>query len=419
MIDRLITPRLLDSLGDRPVTLLVGPRQSGKSTLAQAMAAGEHPAAYVTLDDVPLLAAAAGDPVGFLAGLTGDVVLDEVQLVPELFRSLKATVDRDRHPGRFLLTGSAQVLLLPRLSESLVGRMEVLHLWPFAQRELAGATGSFVDAVFDGSVLTAQPQVAGGIDDVSARLTLGGFPEVHTLRSAERRTAWFDSYVTTILQRDVRDIANVEGLVTMPVLLRLLAARSASLLNVSELSRSAGIKLTTLNRYLSLLETVFLIRRLPAWSANLGKRLVKSPKLHFVDSGLAAHLMGVDEAGLTASPSALGALLETFVVGELEKDLGWARTRARLYHYRSVDRNEVDIVIEDSAGRVVGLEVRASATPTQTDFAGLRALQKLLGERFVRGVLLHLGAARVPFGERLEAAPLSFLWASGAPAGRD
>ena len=196
----------------------------------------------------------------------------------------------------------------------------------------------------------------------------------------------------------------------MPTLLSLLAARSSGLLNVSELSRSAGIKLTTLNRYLSLLETVFLIRRLPAWSPNVGKRLVKSPKLHFVDTGLAAHLLGLDERGLMASPRALGALLETFVVNELEKDLGWAGTQARLHHFRSADRREVDVVIEDRSGRVVGVEVRASATPTQSDFDGLRALQSLIGMRFVRGVVLHLGDARLPFGDRLEAAPLSSLW---------
>ena len=392
------------------MTLLVGARQTGKSTLALAVAAQQHPSRYLTLDDAPVLAAASGDPVGFLTGLQGDVVLDEVQLAPELFRSLKAAVDRDRRPGRFLLTGSAQVLLLPRLSESLAGRMEVLTLWPLSQREIEGGVGSFVDAAFGTAPLSSLPAPGTDLEDVCSRVAAGGYPEVRTLRGARRRSAWFASYVTTILRRDVRDIANVEGLVTMPSLLSLLAARSSGLMNVSELSRSAGIKLTTLNRYLSLLETVFLIRRLPAWSPNVGKRLVKSPKLHFVDTGLAAHLLGVDERGLMASPQALGPLLETFVVNELEKDLGWAGTQARLFHFRSAERREVDVVIEDRSGRVVGVEVRASATPTQSDFDGLRALQSLLGRRFVRGVVLHLGDARLPFGDGLEAAPLSSLW---------
>ncbi len=415
MIARLLSARLLDALGDRPVTLLVGPRQAGKTTLALALSEAEHPAEYMTLDDPPVLAAALQDPVGFLANLADDAVLDEVQLAPELFRPLKAAVDRDRRSGRFLLTGSAQVLLLPRLSESLAGRMEVLTLWPFAQRELSGTSGSVVDALFLGSRLATGGDGSLGLTDVCSRLAKGGFPEVGTLRDARRRSAWFESYITTILQRDVRDIANVEGLVRMPALLSLLAARSSGLLNVSEISRSSGLKLTTLNRYLALLETVFLIYRLPAWSANVGKRLVKSPKLHLSDTGLAAHLLGLDDAGLAASPQALGALLETFVVTELLKDLGWADTRARLYHFRSSDgRREVDIVAEDARGRIVGIEVRATATPGGSDFEGLRSLQELAGDRFLRGVVLHLGNAALPFGDRLEAAPLSSLWTAPA-----
>jgi predicted AAA+ superfamily ATPase len=413
MIDRALTPRLLEALGDRPVTLLVGARQTGKTTLAQSVAGGAHPARYLTFDDPPTLAAATGDPVGFLAGLSGNVVLDEVQLVPELFRALKADVDRDRRPGRYLLSGSAQVLLLPRLSESLAGRMEVLTLWPFAQGEVADAgptSGTFVDAAFAPGVLSRRPIAATDGDDARERIVIGGFPEVRTLRDGRRRAAWFASYVTAILQRDVRDIANVEGLVAMPALLELLAARDASQLNASELSRSAGIKLTTLNRYLALLETVFLVYRLPAWAPNHGKRLVKSPKLHFVDTGLAAHLLGLDAEGLAVSPQAYGALLETFVANELQKQLGWAESRARLFHYRSLDRREVDIVIEDASHRIVGVEVRATASPGQADFKGLRALQDLAGERFVRGVVLHLGDAALPFGDRLEAAPLASLW---------
>lgn len=410
MIERRLTPRLLDALGDRPVTLLVGPRQSGKSTLAQFLASGAHPARYLTFDDPPALAAAAGDPVGFLAGLDGDVVLDEVQLVPELFRPLKAAVDRERRPGRFLLTGSVQVLLLPRLSDSLAGRMEVLTLWPLAESETMGSTGSFVDALFAAGPLRLQTASAVDAGEICRLIVRGGFPEVRTLRTPARRDAWFASYVTTILQRDVRDIANIDGLVTMPALLSLLAARSAGLLNASELSRSASVKLTTLNRYLALLETVFLVQRVPAWSANLGKRLVKAPKLHFVDTGLAAHLLGLDEDGLASAPAQFGALLETFVVGEIQKTLGWSDTRARLFHFRSSDRREVDVVLEDARGRIVGIEVRASATPSQADFAGLRFLQATTGERFARGVVLHLGEAALPFGDRLQALPVAALW---------
>lgn len=412
MIPRHLAPRLLDALSDRPVCLLVGPRQCGKSTLALAVADadGPHPARYLTFDDLPTLSAAAGDPVGFLAGVGGDVVLDEVQLVPNLFRSIKAAVDRDRAPGRYLLTGSAQVLLLPRMSETLVGRMEVLTLWPLAQREIEERPGSFVDLLFDADPLATTNGRSLTVAEAADRIVRGGFPEVPTLRDADRRAAWFSSYVSTLLQRDVREIANVSGLVTMPALLALLAARSAALLNLSELSRSAGIKLSTLNRYMALLEMVYLVWRLPPWNANLGKRLVKTPKLHFVDTGVAAHLLGLDATGLAASPQAFGALLESFVANELLRDLGWSKTRAALFHFRTADRHEVDIALEDGAGRVVGIEVRASSTPSQADFAGLRALQRLTGERFVCGVLLHLGEARLPFGPRLYALPLSTLW---------
>ncbi len=273
-----------------------------------------------------------------------------------------------------------------------------------------GTAGSFIDALFAAGPLPSPAASVIDADEIRRLITLGGFPEVRTLRTPARRDAWFASYVTTILQRDVRDIANIDGLVTMPALLSLLAARSAGLLNASEVSRSASMKLTTLNRYLALLETVFLVQRVPAWSANLGKRLVKAPKLHFVDTGLAAHLLGLDEDGLADAPMQFGALLETFVVGELQKTLGWSDTRTRLFHFRSSDRSEVDIVLEDARGRIVGIEVRASATPSQADFAGLRFLQELTGQRFVRGVVLHLGEAALPFGDRLEALPVAALW---------
>lgn len=408
MLPRDITGRLLDALNDRPVTLLAGPRQSGTSTLALSIARGEHPARYLTFDDPPTRAAAAGDPLGFLAGLTGDAVLDEVQLVPGLFRALRAAVDADRRPGRFLLVGSARVLRLSRPPESLAGRMEALTLWPLAQSEVERPGASPVDALFAEGSLHPGP----GAADIHRRICAGGFPEVRTLRHARRREAWFASYVKTLLQRDVRDIANVDGLVAMPSLLGLLAARSSALLNASELSRSSGIRLTTLNRYLALLETVFLVHRLPAWSADVGKRLVKAPKLHFVDTGLAAHLMGVDPEGLQSTPSAFGSLLETFVVNELLRAAGWSDTRVRLFHFCSAARHEVDVVLEDRFGRVVGVEVRAGTTPGWRDFDGLRALRALVGERFVRGVVLYLGDAVLPFGDRVEAVPIASLWSS-------
>lgn len=409
MIRRNITRPLLDALADRPVVLVNGARQTGKSTLVQWLARDLHPARYVTLDDATVLAAAREDPPGFLRGFEGPVILDEVQRVPELFLAIKAEVDRDRSPGRFLLTGSADVLLLPRLSESLAGRMEIHTLWPLSQGEIESVQEGFVDAVFARS-----PKLVPGPSwdpaDLLDRMLAGGYPDVVTRSSPSRRAAWFGSYVTTILQRDVRDLANIEHLTAMPRLLALLAARVGSLLNFSEISRSLGLPQSTLKRYVALFETAFLFQPLPAWSANLGRRLIKSPKVILNDSALAAHLMGLDRRRLRRQPSLAGPLLEDFVVMELRKQVGWSRTQPRLFHFRTPAGQEVDIILEDAAGRVVGIEVKASASARADDFKGLRTLREALGRRFVRGIVLYMGFESVAFGPKLSAQPITVLW---------
>ena len=416
MLPRAVTPHILAALADTPVVFLAGPRQAGKSTLAQWIASGPHPARYLTLDDATILSAATQDPTGFLAGLEGPVVLDEVQRAPALYLALKAAVDRDRTPGRFLLTGSAKALMLPQLAEALVGRMEVLTLWPFAQCELAGAPtetvglrGDFVDALFGDE----WPGTAAGTDrqDLLGRIVVGGYPEAVDRKAAARRRAWFGSYVTTILQRDIRDLARIEGLADLSRLLALMAARSTGLLNYAELSRSSALPQTTLKRYLALLEATYLVQTLPAWSGNLGRRLVKSPKLLFVDTGLMAHLLGLSsEADLRQDSPAVGPLVENFVAVELLKQLDWSRTQPRLYHFRSHAGQEVDLVLEDARGRLVGIEVKASSEASADDFRGLRALAEQVGPHFQRGVVLYAGRETVPFGERLRAYPISSLW---------
>ncbi|OGQ73473.1 MAG: ATPase [Deltaproteobacteria bacterium RIFCSPLOWO2_12_FULL_57_22] len=416
MIQRNVSAALLEALADNPVVLLHGARQTGKSTLAEWLASGGHPARYLTLDDAAVLAAARGDPSGFIAGLEGPVVLDEVQRAPELFLAIKAVVDRDRSPGRFLLTGSANVMLLPRLSESLAGRMEILTLWPLSQGEIEGVKEGFIDAVFSDSL----PNRTKNREDVSgllARLLCGGYPVVHGRLSEARQKAWFGSYVTTILQRDVRDLANVEGLTALPRLLSLLAARAMSLLNLSELSRSIAIPQTTLKRYMALLETTFLIQTLPAWSGNLGKRLVKAPKLVLSDTGLMSQLLGLSKKRITMDANLLGPLLENFVVMELLKQVTWSRTQARLFHFRTQTGQEVDIVLEDPAGHLVGIEVKAGATVTTQDFKGLRTFAEATGRHFQRGVVLYTGTESVPFGPRLHALPVRALWSMGAKKG--
>jgi len=409
VIERHITPSLLRALEDSPVVLLHGARQTGKSTLAQWIAKGPRPARYLTFDDAAVLAAARSDPTSFIANLPKDVVLDEVQRAPELFMTVKAAVDRDRRPGRFLLTGSTNILLLPRLSESLAGRMEILSLWPLSQGEIERTHDRFVDAVFH-KTPPALADPGATLRKLAERIVRGGYPAVLERTSPASRRGWFGSYITSILQRDVRDLAQIERLTELPHLLALVAARTGTLLNLAELSRSSGIPKTTLIRYLGLLETTFLVHMVPAWSANLSKRLVKSPKVMINDTGLAADLLHFGADRLITNPSWMGPLLETFAAAELRKQLGWSRVQPGMYHFRTQDGQEVDLVLEDSSGRIVGIEVKATAALGAHDFRGLRALAEATGKRFQRGIVLYAGEHAVAFGPSLHAVPMSNIW---------
>ena len=407
MIERYISASLAEAMADTPVVLLNGARQTGKSTLAKWHTENVSGTRYLTLDDATILAAATADPAGFLSGFDGPVVLDEVQHAPGLFPAIKAEVDRDRRPGRFLLTGSADVMLLPNLSESLAGRMEILTLWPFSASELTGSGSLFIDqAFFGGNFSSRQPLESR--QELLQRIITGGFPEVVSRKAARRRNAWFGSYITTILQRDVRDLANIEHLMLLPRLLSLLATRSSCLLNYSELSRSLGLPQSTLKRYMALLETTFLMQLLPPWSANLGKRLVKSPKIMLCDIGLMAYLLGIDSSR-EIPEHAMGALVENYVIMELWKQLGWSSTRCSLYHFRERTGKEVDVVLENAAGQVVGIEVKASSTVAKSDFKHLKFMRESLGDRFLRGVVLYLGTEQVSFDDTLQAVPLGVV----------
>jgi len=403
MLPRAIQATLTDALSDTPVVLLNGARQTGKSTLAQALRPGVR---YLTLDDPVVLSAVKSDPFGFVAALDGPVCLDEVQRAPELFLAVKAAVDKDRSPGRFLLTGSANVLMLPQMADSLAGRMEIVELWPLAQSELNRQGGSVIDRLFAGDFPQQDPFNRA---DFIARLVAGGYPEA-TQRSSERRLgAWFDSYLATILQRDIRDLASIEGLTELPALVRLLAVRSGGLLNFAELARTSGIPQTTLKRYMTLLETLFLIRRVPAWSSHLGKRLQKSPKLFLSDYGLMAHLQGLSAVRLTAQHGLPGNLVEAFVHAELAKHQTWAAASTHLMHYRTSTGIEVDFVLENRQQELLGIEVKAAATVTGKDFKGLRHLRDTAPAQFKRGVLLYTGEQVVNFDEQLTAVPIGLL----------
>jgi len=400
---------LRDALAHARVVLVNGPRQAGKTTLVRSLreARGRE---YLTLDDAGLLAAARRDPAGFVAGLATPVIIDEVQRAPELFLAIKIAVDRDPRPGRFLLTGSANVLLLPRLADALVGRMEILTLWPLSEGERRSRREGFVDAAFGDGPPALRP-AADGQGDLIERLLTGGYPEP-VLRG--RREAWFQGYVTTLLERDVRDLARLEQLSVLPSLLDLLSARAGSLLNTAELSRSSALPHNTVKRYLALFEALYLTQRLAPWSGSPTKRLSKTPKLFLTDTGLMAHLLDASPERLRAAPTLLGPLLENFAVMEIRKQLGWNRTRVAMFHYRSHAGQEVDIVLEGPAGRLVGIEVKASSTISVDDLRGLHALQADRPKRFHRGLILYRGRTVVPFGPRLHAVPIDALWSWGA-----
>ena len=397
------------ALTDSPVVLLHGARQTGKSTLVQHIASSDHPARYLTFDDLSVLSAAKGDPTGFLAGIEGPVALDEIQRAPELFLAIKADVDRNRRAGRFLLTGSANVLMLPKLSESLAGRVEILRLWPLSQGETASHPEGFVDLLFKGEIGRFHSDAQGN-PDIVERILRGGYPEAYSRSTWDRRRAWFNSYVMTILQRDVRDLSHIEGLGAMPRLLSLLASRTGTLLNYAEISRSLGMSQSTLKRYMALLETTFLVQLLPAWSGNLGKRLVKSPKAYLTDTGLAAAILGLSDEKALRNLHLLGPFVENFVVAELSKQITWSKTDPGLFHFRTLTGQEVDVVLESPSGDLVGIEIKTSASVTATDFKGLRGLAEETGKRFRSGVVLYRGRETVPFGKALHAVPIEVLW---------
>ena len=408
MIRRHATRRLLDALRDTPVVHLQGARQTGKSTLAQSIAAGQPSRTYLTLDTAAVRAAAQADPEGFIAGLDGPAVIGEVQRAPALALAIKATADADRRAGQFLLTGSAGILSLPRLAESLAGRMEIHTLWPFSQGEISDVRETFIDRMFDDKLLTptSKPE-----QTIIERICVGGYPEARIRKIASRRHAWFESYLDAIMQRDIRDLANIERLSEVPRLLALLASRAGHPVNYADLSRSMAIPQTTLKRYMALLETTFILRLLPAWFTNIGKRLTKAPKLLVADTGLLSHLLGIDGDRLRKDRTLFGHVLENFVAMEIIKQLGWSERRCRPYHFRAESGAEVDLVLEDSAGRLVGIEVKGAVTLRSEALRGLKALAGIAGPRFVRGVVLYTGTAVVPFGERLHALPIDQLWA--------
>lgn len=406
---RLAEPALVEALADSPVVLIHGPRQCGKSTLAR-MLGDKRGYAYQSFDNDVTRSAAVADPIGFVDGMPDRVILDEIQRVPELFTSIKASVDRDRRPGRFLLTGSANVLLVPKLADSLAGRMAIQRLHPFAQCELTGRSSAFLDHLFTAKF--PGRRLARLRDELPARITAGGYPPALARPEGRRRDNWYRDYIDTLVKRDVRDLARISALDALPRLLRMAASRTAQLFNLSDLASSFQLSRVTIGDYVTLLEHVFLLERLPPWHSNRASRLVKTPKLHLGDTGLACGLLGLDAAVLAADRAQLGPLLETFVYQELRRLASWHERSHDFYHFRDRDQVEVDIVIERGAAQLAGVEVKAAATVTATDFRGLRKLRDMAGNRFVAGVVLYDGETCARFGEGMYAVPLRMLWES-------
>ena len=405
----------METLSDTPVVFLQGARQTGKTTLvrqlAEASSGKENNRHYINLDSATALAGALDDPTGFLQGLKKPAIIDEAQRTPALMLVIKEDVDRELHAGRFLLTGSANILSLPGIADFLAWRMKVLTLYPFSQGEITGVQEDFINMLFQKDFPSMNARAA-SLDKKALleAIALGGYPEVLSRNSPKRRAAWFDSYITALVERDIRDIANIQDVSGLIRLLRLLGARSGTLHNQAELSRSAGMPASTLSRYIPLLEALFLVWFLPAWSSNLSKRLVKSPKVHVCDSGLACHLCGTDAKRLADDPIMAERLLKSFVAGELLKQSSWTEHPVTLYHYHSQSGEEVDVVLEDRAGRVTAVEVKLGSSIAHHDIKGLASLRGALGDHFVRGVIVYTGQELIPLGDKIFAVPIGMVF---------
>lgn len=406
ILPRHATVAVTEALDDTRVVLVNGARQCGKSTLVGQIGA-DRGAEWRSLDRAATRQAAAFDPTEFVTG-AGRMVIDEVQRVPELLLAIKETVDADPRPGRFLLTGSARVLGLRGLPDALPGRMETIELWPLSQGEIEGRPDGFVDAVFALGPRFSHTSGERRADYID-RIVRGGFPEA-VARTARRRERFLDSYVSDLINRDVIQLSQIERGPEMRTLTRLVAARSGQLLVPGGLGNELRLPQPTVKRYLGLLEEVFLLKRIPAWSRNLGSRVVATPKVAMVDSGIAANLLGLDVGGLRRLTSPLGGLLEGFVAMEIARQLTWSEQRVELYHYRTKDQVEVDIVLENRHGQVVAIDVKAASTVKGEDFRGLQHLADRLGADLQVGIVLYTGQHTLPFGPRFRAVPISALW---------
>jgi len=414
MINTVYFPRfseilLKEAIDESPVILIHGPRQCGKTTLAKHI--GEQlNYDYITFDDVTQKNAVIADPVGFVKSLGEYVILDEVQHVPELFSAIKVSVDNNRKPGRFILTGSTNILLLPKLSDSLAGRVEIIRLRPLTLAEVAGKKPTFISNLFNNNFRESinQKQYKHLGDALADIIVTGGYPAAIVRKNQRSKTRWYRDYISTIVQRDVQDLTKIHKLDILPRLLVMAAGQTARLFNASEVASPFSVSRPTIREYLTLLEQVFLIEQLTPWFSNRLSRLIKTPKLHMADTGLACSLLGFNPQSLWKNREVLGQLLETFVYQELRKYADWQEIPVNFYHFRNKDKVEVDIILEQGT-QLAGIEVKASATVRSSDFKGLNKLKTACGNDFSAGIVFYDGERIVPFGDKLFAVPLSLL----------
>lgn len=409
MFKRFIESNVREALLDTPVVFIMGPRQSGKTTVVKHII--DINWVYITFDDVTQLHLAQSDPIGFIRNLPEgkSIVLDEVQRLPELFVSIKQAVDENRKPGRFLLTGSANALLLPKLSDSLAGRMETVALMTLSEYEFLNRTPSFLNLVLQGKA----PQT----DEIRIRsymmkrIVTGSFPEPIQRTKSSRITAWYREYIQTLIQKDIRDLGDITHYDEMMRLLEVMALFSGKLINFTAVGEKVGLNRATVKKYLLLLEQLFLMDTLPAWHTNAYKRLIKTPKVHLLDTGLICALRSIEENKLAEHPELYGALLETFIFNELKKQASFSGERLRFSHYRDKDQVEVDILIENSFDEIIAIEIKAASTITKKDLLGIKKVKEVAKEKFKMGIILYDGDHTTSFGEKLFAVPLASLWA--------
>jgi predicted AAA+ superfamily ATPase len=417
LLSRSLSTRLLNSFDHSPVVFLSGARQSGKSTLVGQLAKRMHQAEYYTFDDAHTLDLALADPQTFVESLKLPAIIDEVQLVDKVARAIKLVVDRSRKPGMFLLTGSASVMVLPKLSEALVGRMDTHTLYPFSQGELAGIKEDFLKFVFDGRLKMSGESSVGKAakgenlkSDLADRILRGGFPVVALQDNAAIRKEWFGSYLSDVIRREVRQMSDIDRLNKLPSLLAHVASSMGGLLNVTDLAGRAAIPAVTLSRYLTLLNAAYLVGFVKPWSMKLTNTITKSPKVYMLDTGLAGYVLTLDKSKLLSDGQAFGRMLENFVYAELLKQTSWSALDCELFHFRTRTGIEVDFIVKDQDGRLVALEIKASTSVTQDDFRGINYFASHFKQKFTRGVVLYCGDRLIAFGDNKWAMPVSMLW---------